>query len=460
MKVQSMNDVVYGFHPYWQNGSESNYYFSLLTHIAYFSGDVDASTGNFSSTNSWASANVVTLAQTYGVKVHFCIVLFSSHSTLFGSTAAKNNLINNIMTQINLRGADGCNVDFESVPNSQATAYRDFLKQLGDTLKVYNKELVVELYAVDWNTIFPSSFFSTLSSVVDYYFMMLYDYYYSGSTEAGPSSPLMNTTGTSYRHVLRSIKAYTDIGCPAGKIIAGFPNYGYDWPVVSSTRMASTTASASTRTYTVSKNNYIDTIAVGDQFVDATFGVPWYRYQSGGSWRQVWYDDSLSWAKKFDSIKVKSVAGTGMWALGYDGTETEMWGSLKTAFASSPNASHTSFDDFESGVGHFTNVPSFSGSTVGISTSSTSAAINDAANNGAQSLQIVLKDNTSSSATWTVRHLSGGGARSNNIQFSKSGYIGFWMKTNSAPSGAQVALTIDDQRTGATCAPQIGRAHV
>jgi spore germination protein YaaH len=441
---QVMDKVVYGFHPYWQNGQESNYYFSLLTHIAYFSADVDAATGNFSSTHSWSTANVVTLAQQYGVKVHLSVVLFSNHSTLLASTSAKNNLIANIMTQINLRNADGCNIDFESISGTQATAYRDFLKQLGDTLKAHNKEFVVELFAVDWNTVFPASFFSTLNSVVDYYFIMLYDYYYSGSTTAGPVAPLMNTTSTSYRHVLRSIKAYTDVGAPANKLIAGFPSYGYDWPVVSNVRMASATADAVSRTYTISKNNYLDTITAGDKFRDATFNVPWYRYQSGGTWRQVWYDDSLSWAKKFDSIKVKSVAGTGMWALGYDGTEPELWGALKNAFAQTADPLHTSFDNFESTTGHFYTAPTFSGTTAGISKLSTAALTNDAANNGAQSLMVTIKDSTTIATSWTVRLLSGSGTVGNNTSFGTTGYFGMWIKSTSSKSGLQVALSVDD----------------
>jgi spore germination protein YaaH len=453
-QAQILNNVVYGFHPYWQNGSESNYYFSLLTHLAYFSAEIDPSTGSFSTTRNWSTANVVTLAKQYGVKVHLCLTLFSSHSTLLSSTTAKNNLIQNTLTQLALRGADGVNIDFESMSESVRDNFRTFMKQFGDTLKARGYEFVIELPAVDWSTgsdgigIFDATFFSTVNSVVDYYFAMLYDYWWSGSTTAGPNSPLQSSSVTSVWHVLRSINTHLSRGCPANKFIAGFPNYGHDWPVSSSTRMASTTGSASSRIYTVIKNNYIDTISASDQFVDATYNVPWYRYQSGGSWRQTWYDDSLSWAKKFDSIKTKNVAGTGMWALGYDGSEPEMWGAIKTAFASSPNIAHTSLDNFETNVGHFSNLPTYSGTTVGISTSSTSAWTNDAANNGWGSLQIVLKDNTSSTSDWTVRHLSGGGTPANNISFSTTGYLGFWMKTSSAPSTAQVALSVDDGAGG------------
>ncbi len=144
----------------------------------------------------------------------------------------------------------------------------------------------------------------------------------------------------------------------------------------------------------------------------------------------------------------KSLAGTGMWALGYDGTEPELWGALKTAYTSSANAAFTSLDNFETGTGHFNTLPTFSGTTVGISAASTSVYTNDDANNGSGSLQVVLKDNTSSSSDWVVRLLSGSGTAGSNISFSTAGYLGFWMKISSASVGAQVALSVDDGAGG------------
>ncbi len=458
MKAQSMNNVVYGFHPYWQNGSESNYYFSLLTHLAYFSADINAATGGFTTTNNWATASVITQAKQYGVKVHLCLVLFSNHSTLLNSTAAKNNLIQNTLTQLAVRGADGVNIDFESMSSTVRDSFRIFMKQFGDTLKARGYEFVIELPAVDWSSIsdgvglFDATFFSTLNPVTDFYFAMLYDYWWSGSATAGPNSPLLASNNTSIRHVLRSVDRYLATGCPANKFIAGFPSYGRDWRVKSTAALADTLGSSPSvsRTYTVVKNNYIDTIPANRQFWHTTYNTRYYNYVDSGKWRQVWYDDSLSWGKKFDSIKVKNVAGTGMWALGYDGSEPEMWGALKTAFASTPNVANTSFDDFETSVGNFDKYPRYSGSTSGIDITSSQAWTNDIANNGQGSLIVVLKDSVETPINWTVRLNSGGSSRANNIQFSNSGYIGFWMKTSSAPSGAQVAITIDDERNGST----------
>lgn len=325
------NKIVYGFHPYWMNGNENYYQYDLLTHLAYFSADVDPSTGNFSSTHNYSTASVITKAQNAGVKVHLTVVCFSNHATLWANQAGVNNLVNNIVAKVKERNIDGVNIDFESMKSSDAAPFKKFILQLGDTLKKYGKELTVELFAVDWNGIFPASFFADVDHVVDSYFIMLYAYYYSGSSTAGPNSPLRTASAGGY-HVLKSINAYLAKGCPPEKLIAGFPYYGIDWPVSGSSRMATTTAKGSSRFYNVVKNNYLDTIPSSGIFFDATYSTPWYRYHNGTTWRQTWHDDSLSLALKYDSVKALNIGGIGMWALGYDVPEPELWNLLRHKF--------------------------------------------------------------------------------------------------------------------------------
>ncbi|MCE1188852.1 MAG: glycosyl hydrolase family 18 protein [Ignavibacteria bacterium] len=445
----SMSKVVYGFHPYWvSDATASGYYFSLLTHMAYFSADVDtssATTGGFMTTNSWATSQSITYAKNSGVKVHLAVVMFANHSRVLSSSTNKTNLIKNILTQLSTRSADGAAIDFESMSSSNSTDFRGFIKQLGDSLSAHGKELVVCLPAVDWSGIFSSTFFSTVNSVVSYYFIMAYDYYYRGSANAGPVAPL--TTGTSTYHVSRSINTFTNAGATAAKLIAGFPYYGYDWPVVSSVYMAATTASASSVTYANAKTKAA-TLVSGDKFFDAVYHEPWYRYQDVSSkWHQVWYEDSLSLAMKYDTVKAKGIAGTGMWALSYDGANTELWGALKNSFASSMPGNYTVLDDFESSEGRFANAPTYSGSTVGISTASTAERDITQAKNGLACMKLVLKDNTSSTSSWTVRFLSGGGSPSGNLAVNCDGYYGFWLKTSTAPTGSQAAVLVDDNGT-------------
>ncbi len=452
----SLSHLVYGFHPYWiSDATASNYYYSLLTHFVYFSAEVDTSvstTGNFSSTRNWATTQSVNYAKTYNKKVHLCITMFDNHERILNNNTNRQNLINNILTQINLRNADGCNLDFESISPSLADSFKTFVYQLGTQLKANNKELAVCIPAVDWNNVFTSSFFSYVNSVVDYYFLMAYDYYWRGSSTAGPVAPL--SSGTSFWHVTRSIRTYLSRGCGSQRLISGFPYYGYDWPVTSNNRMATTTGNGTARYYSFIKN-VIDTLHSSNKFSsDPTYNVPWYRYYTT-QWRQTWYDDSLSLAKKYDSVKSLGIAGTGMWALGYDGTNTELWGALKNAFASTSNLANTILDNFEFSVGRFYRQPTFSGSTTGISSTSTSGRTVGFAMNGAASLEVKLIDNSSSSNDWTVRLLSGGGNPDSNQSLNSTGYIGFYMKTNTAHPNAKVAITIDDGAGGTELSPKL-----
>ncbi len=454
--VESLSHKIYGFHPYWiSDATASTYYYSLLTHVAYFSAEVDDSdstSGGFTTTRNWASTQVVNYCKNNGIKIHLTITLFSNHGNVLNSTTIRSNLINNIISQINLRNADGVNIDFEAIPVSQKNNFRLFISELGTALKANNLELVVDLPAVDWNNIFDETFFTTVNSVVDYFFLMAYDYYWKGSSTAGPISPL--TTGTSVRHVTRSIDYYNGKGLSGSKLLVGFNHYGYEWPVASNLRMANTTSDGVTKTFSQIKTALAG-IPSGDKFFDATFNSPWYRFQVGSQWYQTWYDDSLSLSLKYDSLKSRNCAGTGMWALGYDNPNTDLWGALKHSFASSSNPANVILADFENSVGTFTRQPTYSGSTVGISTASTSARVVEQSYNGWASLKVVLKDNSSSSSDWVVRLLSGDGNPSNNTTLTSSGYIGFWLKSSSAPNGAKVAVTIDDGAGGTELSPKL-----
>ncbi len=107
------------------------------------------------------------------------------------------------------------------------------------------------------------------------------------------------------------------------------------------------------------------------------------------------------------------------------------------------NPSVTILDDFEASEGHFNAYPTYSGSTQGISSSSTAVRTSSIRYKGSYSEQIKLVDNTSTSASWAVRFLSGYGSTSNNTKFQRAnGTVGFWVY--SGGSGVTAAIGIDD----------------
>jgi PKD repeat protein len=101
-------------------------------------------------------------------------------------------------------------------------------------------------------------------------------------------------------------------------------------------------------------------------------------------------------------------------------------------------------DDFEINEGHFNSFPTYSGITNGISSSSTQKRITSTALAGSGSLEVKMLDNTSSSADWIVRLLSGTGRPSDNTPIASKGTINFYMKTSTANKGAAVQVWFDD----------------
>lgn len=104
--------------------------------------------------------------------------------------------------------------------------------------------------------------------------------------------------------------------------------------------------------------------------------------------------------------------------------------------------STTILDSFESSEGHFNTSPAYSGSTVGISSSSTAVRTCSLSRNGNCSEQIRLVDNSSSSSNWAVRFLSGSGRPSSNTRMGRNGRVGMWVY--SGGSGMSVAVGLDD----------------
>jgi len=108
-----------------------------------------------------------------------------------------------------------------------------------------------------------------------------------------------------------------------------------------------------------------------------------------------------------------------------------------------PPPPSTVLDSFEASVGRFGSAPTLSGSTVGISTSSTAQRSNIQAQSGQWSLQLRLLDNPGTSANWFARILSGGGTPANNASLQKAGgRLGAWFYTGA--TGVSVRYLVDD----------------
>ena len=323
----NLNKMVFGWFPYWQGSTYLNFEWDKLSDLSYFAYDVDPATGNATSTHNWSTAAVVDSALAHGVRVNLCATLFSSHSTFFGSSSAQQTLITNLISLVQNRNANGVNIDFEGVPSSYSADLSTFMQNLCTQMhnQIPGSQVSLCLYAVDWNNLFN---FSALDPYVDYYTIMGYDYYYGGSSTAGPTGQLYTMVSFDY-NLSNTVTSYINRGASRNKLILGLPYYGFRWQTDASTVPANTTSSGSAVTIKTLKDN-----------ASGNYSNPHFEYNSlskyfpynDGNWNQCWVDDEQTMKYKYQMVLEQDIAGIGIWALGYDDGYSSMWDLIEQYF--------------------------------------------------------------------------------------------------------------------------------
>ncbi len=330
----SLNKRVFGYHPYWSGSSWVNYRWDLLSDLCYFSYEVDPATGNPLTTHDWETAAVIDTALARGVKVHLCVTLFSGHATFFGNPQAMQNLTINLIGKVLERGAHGINIDFEAVPSSQKQPMTDYITSLAGALHVAapGTELSIAAPAVNWNNTFDMQ---ALGPVLDLVMIMAYDYYWGGSSMAGPVSGLWPMSGIFPYGVARSLTSYQAAGIMPEKILIGVPYYGREWPVTANTFPANTTGTGSAVLYRTIMAGSSGNYSPANRYWDYRSYNPYFSYFTS-HWRQCFYDDVRSLGAKYDLVHRRNTAGIGIWALGYDNGRSELWNLIETKFTGIP----------------------------------------------------------------------------------------------------------------------------
>ena len=316
---------VVGYLPYWEYDSYPLLDYGLLTQINFFSAELDPY-GNIVNDHNWNDLYFITYAQERNVRVKLCATLFGQNelATLLSDSLNRQNAINNLLDIVTNRNADGIDIDFELLPASQRDNLVLFMEELSNAFhdEIDDPIITMATPAVDWNNAWD---YNSLAQITDGLFVMGYNYFYSGSSTAGPVSPL----GGYYYDLEYTLNDYLQkTENQSDKIILGLPYYGYDWPVINDEINSSTINLGTARIYSTAESmaqNY------GYMWNDESSSA-WFSYQEGLQWNQCWYDDSLSLAHKYQFAIDNGIAGVGIWALGYDDGHDELWGALYDNF--------------------------------------------------------------------------------------------------------------------------------
>lgn len=301
---------VYGYQAYWAQDLDAIPW-DDLTHLAIFSAGSD-SYGNLSSTSRWDStADAVAMGQDYGVKIHLCVTNFSTSSleAFLGSTSARQNLIDQLVTWQADTGAHGVNIDFEGLPSSRRQEMVDFVIDLEAAVG----EVALATPAVDWSGAWD---YATLSQHADL-FIMGYGYHWSGSSQAGPTDPLYGGTPWGTYALDWTVDDYLSEGADPDRVILGLPLYGYEYPTADNTVPTSNLGSGSA-IFMAEAN---DLAAIHGEFYEPNSLSP-YTYTGSD---QVWYPTNDSVLARIDYVLAEGIGGFGFWAMHYDDNDPILW---------------------------------------------------------------------------------------------------------------------------------------
>ncbi|MBI4036847.1 glycoside hydrolase family 18 protein [Candidatus Daviesbacteria bacterium] len=344
------NKEVFGFAPYWTLGKLDNVDFNTLTTLAYFgvsvegNGDLNKYDPGYQAFQSREATNLFRKAHQHGTRVVLTLTQMNNMPILdlMDNPASQTNLISQAISEVQGRGIDGINVDFE-YQGDPGQDYRDkfseFVRQLTNQMHQANpnSKVTVSVYAASVKD--PKIYdVGKLAKVSDGIFMMAYDFANAGADQAMPTDPLYGHKEGKYWYDISSAVEDFLAQMPANKLILGLPWYGYNYPVYSPEVLAPTWYGQSTaQTYKAAIDNISsDQPGLADyrEGWDNLGQVGWKAYlpESTGVWRMIFLEDPKSLGLKYDFAMSKNLAGIGIWALGFDEGRGELWHVLRDKF--------------------------------------------------------------------------------------------------------------------------------
>lgn len=337
--------VVYGYYPYWVADLD-RLRWSALTHLAWFSIEIDA-TGAITNRHGWPDAATVAAAHAAGVRVDLTFTLFSGSGilALTRDPARRAATIATMIDELEAGDADGISVDFEGLSDGTRDHFTTFIAELRAGLDARghaSAEISIAGPEVNWAGAdgIPEFDLPALLDHATYYFIMGYGYFWSGSSTAGPIGIL--DIDAAWRAATawsmeRTLASFASIVGPTkrGQIIHGVPYYGREWVTASDAPVAAASQHLGAVTYAATRA----ALAGGrTRRWDPATQSPYYAWQQGGQWHQVWYDDGESLTAKLRMITDQDLAGIGIWALNYDAPHPELWDLLEASLGAEPVA--------------------------------------------------------------------------------------------------------------------------
>ncbi|MBP3729436.1 MAG: hypothetical protein J6H18_04145, partial [Lachnospiraceae bacterium] len=257
--------------------------------------------GNFDSS---ASADYVERAHAMGLKVW--MLLNNMDHAVYGETLCQNfdvttkrrKLIQGIMDVFEECGADGINLDIESLPAAGGPGYLQFIRELSLACHKAGYILSVDNYVPSaWTSHYDRA---EQAVFADYLIVMAYDEHYSGS-EAGSTASLPFVL-KGIEDSLRQVPAY--------KLICGVPFFTRLW-------LGNGKTPESLPLDMRQIPAYLERYSASKQW-NSELGQSYAEFNLEGETARIWIEDEESMQLRLESLAPYGLAGLAAWRLGME----------------------------------------------------------------------------------------------------------------------------------------------
>lgn len=254
---------------------------------------------------------MITAAKTYNVAPILTLTPFGPDgrfsnyliSQVVNNETAKAALIENITVQIQERGFEGVDVDFEYILPEDKFAFADFVRDIRAAVNALGYPVSVALAPKISDTqtglLYEGKDYGLLGEAADYVLLMTYEWGYT----YGPAMAVAPL------NKVRQVVEYALTKIPSEKINLGIPNYGYDWtlPYVKGSSKATTIGNIEAVQIAIARGAQIH--------FDETAQSPYFNYVLDNATHEVWFEDVRSLSAKFGLVKEYQLRGMSYWQI-------------------------------------------------------------------------------------------------------------------------------------------------
>lgn len=225
-------------------------------------------------------------------------------SAVLQSPAARENVINNVVSTLSAKGYDAVDVDFEYILPADREAYTSFISDLRQAANEIGKLVFVSLApktsADQPGLLYEAHDYASLGNAADRALLMTYEWGYT----YGPPMAVAPINR------VEEVVNYAKTEIPAEKLVMGMPNYAYDWQLPFIMGESAATPLSNVAAVQLAADNNAEIL------FDETAQTPFFRYtDESGNNHEVWFEDARSVLAKLNLVLSSGILGASVWQI-------------------------------------------------------------------------------------------------------------------------------------------------